>query len=69
MFESARKLTPLRQLGWGFLLAWVFCVFYTNATGEVGGEATGSPTFAESLFYAAFPLSPVSAHRPITAPS
>lgn len=56
MFESARKLTPLRQLGWGFLLAWVFCVFYTNATGEVGGEATGSPTFAESLFYAAFPL-------------
>lgn len=56
MFESTRKLTPLRQLGWGFLLAWVFCVFYTNATGEVGGEATGSPTFAESLFYAAFPL-------------
>lgn len=34
----------------------MFCVFYTNATGEVGGEATGSPTFAESLFYAAFPL-------------
>lgn len=56
MFESTRKLTPLRQLGWGFLLAWVFCVFYTNATGEVGGEVTGSPTFAESLFYAAFPL-------------
>lgn len=56
MFESTRKLTPLRQLGWGFLLAWVFCVFYTNATGEVGGKATGSPTFVESLFYAAFPL-------------
>ena len=48
---------PLRRLGWAFLLAWVFCVFYTNATGAVStqvwqeGMALGS-----ALYYAAFPL-------------
>ncbi|WP_304427361.1 response regulator transcription factor [uncultured Adlercreutzia sp.] len=36
-------LMPLRQLGWGFLLAWVFCVFYTNAAGAFGGLAAAGP--------------------------
>ncbi len=29
--DEPREWVPLRQLGWAFLLAWVFCVFYTNA--------------------------------------
>ena len=58
MLENLRANgMPLRRLGWAFLLAWVFCVFYTNATGAVStqvwqeGMALGS-----ALYYAAFPL-------------
>lgn len=57
MFDSSRNLVPLRQLGWGFLLAWVFCVFYTNATGAVSAEPwQGGMTLGPALYYAAFPL-------------
>ena len=31
--DERREVAPLRQLGWAFLLAWVFCVFYTDAAG------------------------------------
>ena len=34
-----REVAPLRQLGWAFLLAWVFCVFYTTAAGVLSGDA------------------------------
>lgn len=37
--EGRREWVPLRQLGWAFLLAWVFCVFYTNAAGALSGDA------------------------------
>lgn len=37
--EGHREWVPLRQLGWAFLLAWVFCVFYTNAAGALSGDA------------------------------
>ncbi len=30
---TAERFAPLRRLGWAFLLAWVFCVFYTDAAG------------------------------------
>ena len=57
MFDSSRNLVPLRQLGWAFLLAWVFCVFYTNATGAVSEEPwQGGMTLGPALYYAAFPL-------------
>lgn len=33
------RFVPLRSLGWAFLLAWVFCVFYTGAiSGYVGRD-------------------------------
>lgn len=57
MFDSSRNLVPLRQLGWAFLLAWVFCVFYTNATGAVSAEPwQGGMALGPALYYAAFPL-------------
>ena len=31
------RFIPLQHLGWGFLLAWVFCVFYTGATSDALG--------------------------------
>ena len=37
--DERREVAPLRQLGWAFLLAWVFCVFYTNAAGVLSGDA------------------------------
>ena len=37
MDVQGKAMVPLRQLGWGFLLAWVFCVFYTNAAGAFEG--------------------------------
>lgn len=35
--DGARSLS-LRRLGWAFLLAWVFCVFYTSAAGGTSAE-------------------------------
>ncbi|MFR7403713.1 MAG: hypothetical protein ACLUW6_03485 [Coriobacteriaceae bacterium] len=66
--DERREVAPLRQLGWAFLLAWVFCVFYTNAAGVLSGnaipnagEAAASaapvPTsIGAALFYAVLPL-------------
>lgn len=57
--EARDKATvPLRQLGWGFLLAWVFCVFYTNAAGAFEGmpRATAGANLAPELFYTLMPL-------------
>lgn len=53
-----RATVPLRQLGWGFLLAWVFCVFYTNAAGAFEGmpRATAGANLAPELFYTLMPL-------------
>lgn len=31
------RFIPLQHLGWGFLLAWVFCVFYTGTTSDAFG--------------------------------
>ena len=37
---TAERFAPLRRLGWAFLLAWVFCVFYTDAAGgRTGAQA------------------------------
>lgn len=58
MHDQGKAVAPLRQLGWGFLLAWVFCVFYTNAAGAFEGmprsEAGGD--MAAELFYTLMPL-------------
>lgn len=55
----AQRFLPLRRLGWSFLLAWVFCVFYTNAVNGYlgsGGSAAGDTTFGSLLLYAVTPL-------------
>lgn len=64
--DGRREAAPLRQLGWAFLLAWVFCVFYTNAAGTLSGDiAPGTSSTAgisagssigAALFYAVLPL-------------
>lgn len=67
--SERRGAAPLRQLGWAFLLAWVFCVFYTNAAGVLAGDTVphageaaagavsgASASIAASLFYAVLPL-------------
>ena len=67
--DERREVAPLRQLGWAFLLAWVFCVFYTNAAGVLAGDTVphageaaagavsgASASIAASLFYAVLPL-------------
>ena len=38
--DGARSLS-LRRLGWAFLLAWVFCVFYTSAVGGMSAKHAG----------------------------
>ena len=66
--DERREVAPLRQPGWAFLLAWVFCVFYTNAAGVLSGDAIPNageaaasaapvPTsIGAALFYAVLPL-------------
>lgn len=64
--DGRREAAPLRQLGWAFLLAWVFCVFYTNAAETLSGDiAPGTSSTAgisagssigAALFYAVLPL-------------
>lgn len=39
--DGARSLS-LRRLGWAFLLAWVFCVFYTSAAGGMSAAHAGN---------------------------
>ena len=41
VLAAVERFAPLRRLGWAFLLAWVFCVFYTNAvSGYTGAKAS-----------------------------
>lgn len=64
--DEPREWVPLRQLGWAFLLAWVFCVFYTNAAGVLsdgtgsaavqGNDSAVASSVAGTLFYVAMPL-------------
>ncbi|MDE8702208.1 helix-turn-helix transcriptional regulator [Adlercreutzia equolifaciens] len=58
MNVQGKATVPLRQLGWGFLLAWVFCVFYTNAAGAFEGmpRTTTGANLALELFYTLMPL-------------
>ena len=58
MDVQGKATVPLRQLGWGFLLAWVFCVFYTNAAGAFEGmpRTTAGANLAPELFYTLMPL-------------
>ncbi len=41
---TSRLITPipLRRFGWAFLLAWVACIFYTNAVAGYGTAADES---------------------------
>ena len=45
----------LRRLGWAFLLAWVFCVFYTSALSGAVSENSLDVT-PYSLFYGVLPV-------------
>ncbi|MEY8561960.1 helix-turn-helix transcriptional regulator [Eggerthellaceae bacterium 3-80] len=49
------KLIPLRKIGWAFLLAWVFCVFYTGAAGNLSTNS-GQPSIALDFVFALTPL-------------
>lgn len=49
------KQIPLRKIGWAFLLAWVFCVFYTGAAGDLF-DGAGQTPFGFNLLYAIAPL-------------
>lgn len=57
--DERREVAPLRQLGWAFLLAWVFCVFYTNAvSGYTGAKASTLAGGAGwDLFFTGLPVS------------
>ncbi len=53
------RFVPLRRFGWAFLLAWVFCVFYTEVVeGYVGGnsEWLGSNSLFDLLFFSGLPV-------------
>lgn len=53
------RLSPLYRLGWAFLLAWVFCVFYTSSiSGYIGGvgSVNSQASLPANIFYSSFPL-------------
>ena len=56
---AVERFAPLRRLGWAFLLAWVFCVFYTNAvSGYTGAKASTLAVGAGwDLFFTGLPVS------------
>lgn len=64
MHILVQRFTPLRRLGWAFLLAWVFCVFYLGiigdrhngalALGDVVGAAGSS--LGIDLYYSCLPV-------------
>ncbi|MEG0621067.1 MAG: hypothetical protein RR477_08060, partial [Raoultibacter sp.] len=61
--SQAGALSSLYRFGWAFLLAWVFCVFYTSSLAGYGGSAAAEAStplslaaMASQLYYAAFPL-------------
>ena len=59
-FQLSRQLFSLHHFGWAFLLAWVFCVFYTNELeGYIGSQSTAQANTIDLLtffFYACLPL-------------
>lgn len=60
LVEAVERFAPLRRLGWAFLLAWVFCVFYTNAvSGYTGAEASSLAGGGAGwdLFFTGLPVS------------
>lgn len=58
LLAAVERFVPLRRLGWAFLLAWVFCVFYTDAAGGYTGAK--SVTLANGagwdLFFTGLPV-------------
>lgn len=59
VLAAVERFAPLRRLGWAFLLAWVFCVFYTNAvSGYTGANAsTWAVGAGWDLFFTGLPVS------------
>ena len=59
VLAAVERFAPLRRLGWAFLLAWVFCVFYTNAvSGYTGAKASTLAVGAGwDLFFTGLPVS------------
>ena len=59
LVAAVERFAPLRRLGWAFLLAWVFCVFYTNAvSGYAGAKASTLAGGAGwDLFFTGLPVS------------
>ncbi|MDR2254061.1 MAG: helix-turn-helix transcriptional regulator [Bifidobacteriaceae bacterium] len=56
---AVARFMPLRRLGWSFLLAWVFCVFYTGMVdGHAGAVESlrAASGWAETLFFTGCPL-------------
>ena len=53
------RFAPLRRLGWALLLAWVFCVFYTDAvSGYTGAKVSTLATGAGwDLLFTGLPVS------------
>ena len=35
LLAAVERFAPTRRLGWAFLLAWVFCAFYTDAAAAI----------------------------------
>lgn len=59
LVEHITSLMPLRRFGWSFLLAWVFCVFYTEVVdGYIGDTTTWLPAngLLELFFFTGFPV-------------
>ncbi len=49
------RAVSLSRLGWAFLLAWVFCVFYTSALGGTGASSF-TPSDAQGMLYSTCPV-------------
>lgn len=63
MRDLVERFTPLRRLGWAFLLAWVFCVFYLGIIGNRPGAtflldsgSSAAPSLASSLYNSCMPV-------------
>jgi DNA-binding CsgD family transcriptional regulator len=46
-FDRGIRLIPFHRLGWGFLLAWVFCTFYT----DIASHSIGSTRIASQVSF------------------
>lgn len=63
MRDLVERFTPLRRLGWAFLLAWVFCVFYLGIIGNrssvtflLDSGSSAAPSLASSLYNFCMPV-------------